>query len=192
MNDPGPQHLRAIKRIFRYLYGTKNISLIFIKNSEGLQLEAYSDADFAGDRDTRRSTSGYIVLFGGNIIVSKSQRQKSVSLSTCEAELHSLTSCAKEVVYLRRLLGEIKMKPSKPTLVHVDNAAAIAVAKKNEFSSKLKHSEINQRWLNELIERLLLTVEFISTEKQLADVLTKPLLKAKFEPFRLRLRLISD
>jgi len=154
-----------------------------------MELEGYSDSDFAGDRETRRSTSGYIVLFGGNAVITKSQRQKSVSLSTCEAELHALTSCAKEIVYLRKLLEEIGMKQKETTKVNVDNSAAIAVAQKNDFNSKLKHSEINQRWLCELVDKQLIRVTYISTDRQLADVLTKPLLKGKYEPFRNGLRL---
>ena len=129
MAKPGPQHWQGIKRVLRYVKGTTNYGLYFdCSKKESFSLYGYSDADWAGDISTRKSTSGYIYKLGGATISWKSKRQSIVTLSTTEAECVALCHAAQEVVWLRRLLSaSVNLVQAEPTKVHEDNQGTIAL-----------------------------------------------------------------
>ncbi|XP_057515578.1 secreted RxLR effector protein 161-like [Amaranthus tricolor] len=106
MHRPQVEHMAAILRILRYLKGTSNKGVFYSKN-DNLDLVGYTDADWAGDRDDRKSTSGYFTLVGGNLVTWKSKKQKVVALSSAETEFRGIAKGVTEILWIRKLLGEL-------------------------------------------------------------------------------------
>jgi hypothetical protein len=127
MHDPR-DHLAALKRILRYVRGTLHLGLL-IRPSSQHELTVYSDADWAGCPDTRKSTSGYAVFLGGSLISWSSKRQNTVSRSSAEAEYRVVTNAVAEATWLRQLLTELHTPLHKTTLVYCDNVSAIYMSK---------------------------------------------------------------
>ena len=123
MHAPRDCHYQLVKRILRYLCGTTHLGLR-IHRDAGTELVAYSDADWAGCPDTRRSTSGYCVYLGSNLLTWSSKRQVTVSRSSVEAEYRAVANAVAESVWLRQLLGELHQPPSRATVVYCDNISA--------------------------------------------------------------------
>jgi hypothetical protein len=151
MAEPTSNDWVSVKRIFRYLRGTKTSGLLY--TSAGGDLCAYSDADFAGDTKTRRSTNGFVSLVGGTAVSWTSQLQKSVALSTTEAEFVAASEGAKELVWLTRLLFEISEKKHGVPSLFVDNASAIKLVKNQEFHKRSKHIEVKYYFVRELFQK---------------------------------------
>ena len=136
----------------------------------------YTDADWAGDPDTRRSTSGYLFNLGSAAISWSSKRQATVSLSSCEAEYMGETQATKEAMWLRRLMEELICDEiKKPTILLADNQGAIALAKNASQHGRTKHIDIQQHFVREKQSEGYIDVQFIPTKDELADGLTKPL-----------------
>jgi len=125
-SKPTKQHWIGVKIIFRYLKDTTELGLLYRKEA-GSELSGFSDADWAGNFDDRKSTSGYAFMLGGSAISWKSKKQTAVALSTAEAEYIALVSATQEAVCLRRLLTE-KCNPLGPTVLHEDNQSAMTLA----------------------------------------------------------------
>lgn len=182
---PTQQHRSAVQRIFRYLRKTINYVLVF--RGELAALAGYTDSDWAGDLDTRRSTSGYLFSVGSAVVSWSSKLQPTVALSTCEAEYIGQSNAAKEAIWLRRLLDEIRpedMDEPKATIIFCDNQGAIALAKNPQFHSRMKHVEIQHNFVREKVSDGAIQLEYVNTESQVADGLTKALDKGRFERFR--------
>jgi TfoX/Sxy family transcriptional regulator of competence genes len=185
--NPTDNHVSAVKRILRYLKGTLNYELNF-KGSTS-PLVGYTDADWAGDKDTRRSTSGYTFNIGSGAISWSSKRQPTVALSTCEAEYMGQTQAVKEAIWLKGLLVELsdmhnnEISPSA-VILYGDNQGAIALAKNPVFHGRTKHIDIQHHFVREKVESGDVSLEYIPTEQQIADGLTKPLPRDRFEAFR--------
>jgi hypothetical protein len=182
---PTQQHRSAVQRIFRYLRKTVNYVLVF--RGELAALAGYTDSDWAGDLDTRRSTSGYLFSVGSAVVSWSSKLQSTVALSTCEAEYIGQSNAAKEAIWLRRLLDEIRpedMDKPKATIIFCDNQGAIALAKNPQFHSRMKHVEIQHNFVREKVSDGAIQLEYVNTESQVADGLTKALDKGRFERFR--------
>jgi hypothetical protein len=137
-------------------------------------IAGYSDADWGGDTDTRRSTSGYIFTLDGNVVSWKSRRQPVVALSTAEAELIAVVEAIKEALYLRSFLVELKFPVEEPIVIYVDNQAAIVMAKEPAFRQRSKHMGIRYHFVSDLIAEGVIMLKYIPTKDQLADFLTKP------------------
>ena len=178
MAEPTILDWLSVKRIFRYLRGTIDFGLNY-KFRSG-ELCAYSDADFAGDLSIQRSTNGFISLIGGTAVSWTSQLQKSVALSTSEAEFVAASEGAKELVWLKRLLSEIKGDKSVPVLF-IDNASAIKLTKNPEFHKRTKHIEVRYYYVRELYQNGNINIEHVRTDEQLGDMFTKPLNSVKFK-----------
>ena len=165
-----------MKRLLRYIKGTVNHGIIF-PNTGGsrLQLTVFSDADMAGDIDGRRSTSGVLVFLGSALISWLSLKQKVVALSTCEAEYVAAATIACQVVWLRRLLGELTGVEAHPPTLMVDNQPTIALAKNPVLHDRSKHIDVKFHFLRDCVDGVQIVIEFVETGRQLADVLTKPL-----------------
>lgn len=131
-------HWRAIKRIFRYLVGTKDLGIRYCRSEQELSLIGFSDADYAGDTETRRSNTGYIfTLFEGPISWC-SQRQKCVSVSTTEAEYVAASMATRELVWIRQLSNDLECPCVEATPLMIDNQSAIKLIKNPELH-KRKH-----------------------------------------------------
>ncbi|UYV67852.1 hypothetical protein LAZ67_5002251 [Cordylochernes scorpioides] len=150
----------AVKRIFKYLVGTTEYGIMYQKGHKVGVLESFSDADFAGDPETRRSTSGVVCKLAGGVISWLSQKQRSVSLSTTEAELVAASNTAKEVIWLNRLFSEISPLKEQP-IIKVDNASTIKLIKNPEFHKRTKHIEVRHYFVREMYQEEVLWNQFI-------------------------------
>lgn len=183
VEKPTKLHWNAVKRILKYLKGTSDYGLTF-RRSNDTYLKAFSDADYAGELESRRSTTGYIVLWGSNIITWNTQRQKVVALSTTDAEYMAACQAVKEVVWLKNLIGELNAKlPLNITLL-VDSQSAIQLVKNPVFHSRTKHIDVRFHYIRERYQEKLFNLEYINTKDQLADILTKPLVRQLFQHHR--------
>jgi hypothetical protein len=181
MASPEERHWVMAKRVLRYLKGTHLDGLTFSGGSAapGI-LVGYCDADWAGDLVGRRSTTGYAFLLNGAAISWKSQLQKSVALSSTEAEYMGICEGSREAVNLRRLLTELHMEQTVPTPLLEDNQSCIALIKHSGIThQRTKHIDIRYHFIRELVSTGEVAVEFCPTEEMAADVLTKPLAREK-------------
>lgn len=183
LTNPGPQHVKLGHRILRYLKGTKSLSLTYKGPLQ--MLRGFTDADWAGCRQTRRSTAGYLFNIGSGAISWQSKRQNTVALSTCEAEFIGQTQATKEAIWLRRLLHELNVSQGKwATIICGDNQGAIALASNPQYHSRTKHMEIQRKWQGEVQDAGTVELRYVPTMEQIADGLTKPLARNRFEWFR--------
>jgi hypothetical protein len=154
-------------------------SLVFKETGENkASLIGFTDSDYAGDVEDRKSTSGYVFKYGNCVVSWNSSKQKTVSLSTTEAEYIGLANAAKEALWLKSILIELDRAP-KETKIYCDNMSTIALAKNPEMHSRSKHIEIRHHFLREKIQKLEFEVEHLSTQDMVADILTKGLAKMK-------------
>jgi len=183
MSNPTSAHITAVKRVCRYLKGTQDLELVF--RGDLCPLSGYTDADWAGDTATRRSTSGYIFNLGSGAISWSSKRQPVVALSSCESEYMGETQATKEAIWLRRLLaGLLGHEEPMATVIFGDNQGAIALAKNPQFHARTKHIDIQHHFVREKQAEGEVDVQYTPTERQIADGLTKALPKDVFEAFR--------
>lgn len=167
--NPGETHWKGIKRIFRYIKGTKDKQLIFRGTEESLT--GYSDADWASDVDKRRSTTGYIFTLNGTAISWACKRQATVALSTTEAEYMAAVATIQEGMWLAKLGHELMIKEEKVT-IFIDNKGAIQVLEKNNYSSRTKHIAIKEQFLREKIETGKFELIYRETSNMPADIYT--------------------
>jgi hypothetical protein len=184
MEAPTSEHLAAVKHILRYISGTIHYGCRFPRSSAAQHIAGYSDSDLAGDVDTRRSTTGLIFFLGSSPIAWQSQLQKSVALSSCEAEYVAATTAACQGVWLARLLGEIQQKLADCITLKIDNQSAISLIMNPVFHDRTKHIDLRYHFIREYVEEGKVEPEFVSSEKQLADILTKPLGRVRFQQLR--------
>jgi hypothetical protein len=184
MNNPGQQHWTAVKRIFRYLKGSMDFCLELSGNNKLVKLEGYCDADWAGNVDNRRSTTGYTFTLAGASISWKSRHQPTVALSTTEAEYMAATEATKEAVWLRAFLDNLGYKQLNPTSILDDNQSCISLTKNPTYHARTKHIDIQHHFVREKVEANEVIFQFCGTDKMVADILTKPLSKFKHELFR--------
>jgi hypothetical protein len=162
----------------RYLKSTISYYFCIYKNSSK-QLTAYSDSDWASCPDDRRSTSGYCVLLGKNILSWSSKKQPTVSRSSTESEYKAVAAAA-ELTWIQSLLSELGVtSPHRPVL-HCDNIGATYLTSNPLYHARTQHIEIDYHFVRDMVAKKLLDVCFISGKDQLADVLTKPLLAVRF------------
>jgi hypothetical protein len=173
MSAPTTIHLAATKRILRYLRGTLFHGITF--HPSPLTLSAYTDADWAGDPDDRRSTSGYLVYLGSNPITWSAKKQPTISRSSTESEYKALAIASAELCWIRALLKDLGIYLSQPPLLWCDNVSALAIASNPVFHARTKHIEVDFHFVRERVLRKDLIVKFVSTIDQLADIFTKSL-----------------
>lgn len=183
MENPTMVHEKAAKKILRYIKGTINFG-IFFSDSEDTKLTGYSDADYAGDPDTRRSTSGYAFMFGESILSWGSERQKSVSLSTTESEYMAASNAVKELIWLRSFMNELLPDKIKCVSFLMDNQSAIRLIKNPEFHKRSKHIDVRFHFIREKYENDLFSLNYICSREMIADIFTKALAKERFHYLR--------
>uniref|UniRef100_A0A8D8ZJ24 Copia protein n=1 Tax=Cacopsylla melanoneura TaxID=428564 RepID=A0A8D8ZJ24_9HEMI len=176
----------ALKRVLRYLQGTVDLSLEFpVDKNPEIDLEAYADADWAGDTATRKSTSGYIIKLFGCLVLWQSRRQSSVSLSTAEAEYISASEACSDIIWTVYILNDLGIDVKKPITLHEDNQAAIKLTAGQ--SKRSKHIDIRFHFIRNKVEEGLIELKYVDSNNQLADILTKPLPYPKLMGFRNKL-----
>jgi Reverse transcriptase (RNA-dependent DNA polymerase) len=192
MQNPGEAHWKASKRILRYLHGTKKTGLVFKSNgSKELSIEAYSDADWGGDQDDRKSTTGFVITINGSVVSWLSKKQSTVALSTAEAEYMAISATVQEVNWIKQLLVELELPVKLPVKLLCDNQAAIQISTNDVNHSRTKHIDIRHHFVRESVKNKEVDLSWIATDKQLADILTKPLSRSRFEVLRSKLMHVS-
>jgi len=174
MHDPRTGHMELVHRILRYLKGTPGRGLWFKKNMH-LDLEGFCDADWASSRDDRRSTSGYCVFVGGNLVSWRSKKQAVVARSTAEAEYRAMALSLCEMLWLKDLLKELRVLRNETMMLHCDNVAAINIANNPVQFDRTKHVEIDRFFIKEKLDSGALRLEYVKSRSQLADCFTKGL-----------------
>ena len=195
MLAPTRMHMAAAERVLRYLAGTKEIGLIFgsrnigIGDSRGhtqLQVDvcAYADADWANNKLTRRSVTGWVAKLNGDPVSWTSKAQRVTATSTCEAELYAEAAAICEVLWLRGLVKELGLGAKVGSVVYGDNQSAIAVSKNGIKGEKTKHIDVKYHFVTETVERGDVQLKWIPTAEQQADIFTKALAAPAFELLR--------
>jgi len=167
------KHWSAAKRVLRYLRGTTNLGLLYRKNND--TLIGFADADWGGCVIDRRSFSGYVFMLSGAAISWKSQKQRTVSLSSTEAEYVSLSEATKEALYLRSLLHELNLRTTGNIELHSDNQGALFLASDPVHHARTKHIDIKCHFIRDAVRNKQIILKYLSTDKMIADVLTKAL-----------------
>jgi hypothetical protein len=178
---PSKKQLNMLKKVVKYLKGTKNLGIRYVaKNDrEPLKLIAYSDSDYAAATD-RRSRSGILIFINDGLVDWASNKQKSVSLSTCEAEYIAMASAARKLYWLTQLLDEMNI-PYQVPILKVDNQAAKNVAINDTSSKRTKHIDVRHHYVREMVNNNKLKIEYVSTDNMLSDIMTKVLNTKNFE-----------
>ena len=192
MESPTLEHYNGVKRIVRYIKGTKDFGLLYKKGDMRGDLIGFSDSDFAGDRHDRKSTSGYIFFFGGMAVSWSSQKQSIVALSSCEAEYIAATSATCQAIWMSRLIRELTSNEVSMAKLMVDNQSAITLSKNTGHHNRTKHIDTRYHFIRECVENKKIEISFVRTEDQLADMFTKALGRQKFQEMRDRIGIRSN
>ena len=177
-SNPGLSHWKAVKHLMRYLKATMDLKLTYAPTRSPDRFTTYSDADFAGCDDSKRSTSGYVVKMGTGAISWASRLQTIQTLSTTEAEYVSAVAAAQEMLWLRNLFAEMGY-PADSLPLCMDNRSAIQVAKNPEHHGRMKHLDLRYYWLRHTVESGVIRLQDVRSEDMVADCLTKALGKVK-------------
>jgi hypothetical protein len=180
MANSGREHWNAVKWIFRYLKGTAEHGILFSKQSGTNSVIGYVDADYAGDVDDMRSTTGYLFTLSGGPICWKSTLQSIIVMSTTEAEYMAVAEAAKEALWLKGLVKEFGLNQSRVQM-HCDSQSAIYLAKNQVYHLRTKHIDVRFHKIRELIVTGDIVLEKVHTSENAADMLTKPITTAKFK-----------
>jgi hypothetical protein len=167
---------KEMKRLMNFVMQTKHYGLLvkpIINEKDQWDLMVYSDSDWAGDKECRRSVTGFIIYFLGAPIFWKSRLQKTVSLSSTEAEYYALSEAAKEVKFIIMLLQSIGIEPHLPVIMHVDNVGAIFMAENMSATARTRHVDARYHFIREMIVDNMIKVIFVKTDNNKADIFTK-------------------
>lgn len=179
-NQPTAQHWAALKRVFRYLKGTKDLQLVF--KCDAGNIVGYCDADWASNTDDRRSCTGYIFLFQGAAISWSSKRQPTVALSSTEAEYMALSSAIQEAMWLKQLQEDFWPSLSNDSFdVYCDNQSALSIAGHDVYHARSKHIDVRYHFIREKIEAKQISLKYQCSEDMVADALTKGLQRLKHD-----------
>jgi histone deacetylase 1/2 len=190
LSQPTDVHWEAVKRILRYIKGTLDTGLR-IRRSPSTGISVFTDADRAGCVDDRRSTGGFAIFVGPNLISWSSKKQPTVSRSSTEAEYKALANGAAEAIWVESLLRELGVSQQRIPILWCDNLGATYLTANPVFHARTKHTEIDFHFVRERVASGALQVRFISTRDQLADVFTKLATRQMLDRVRSNLNLVS-
>ncbi|KAJ8463851.1 hypothetical protein ONZ45_g17438 [Pleurotus djamor] len=179
-SNPSPEHWTAVKRVLRYLNGTRDQSITYTRDTP-IELSGYANADWGSNPDDRKSITGYVFRLGDEPITWSARKQPTIALSSMEAETMALSSAAREAIWLRNLLTELGFAPQAATTIYADNQAAISFAHNSGLHGRSKHIEIQHLFVREKIISGEINVTYCSTTENLADLLTKGLPQPRHE-----------
>jgi len=175
-DSPTEEHAAAAKRVLRYLKGTVNKGITYMGSKR--TFAGYSDSDFAGDVDDRKSTGGYVFLLHGGAISWKAKKQALPALSMVEAEYIAGAEACKEAIWLIRLLKDLNVcvdVNTPPALIHFDNQGAMALTKNSDNHNRTKHIDVKWHFIRAYVENNIVKITYLPTADMVADILTKAL-----------------
>jgi hypothetical protein len=182
MQEPHVEHLAAVKHILRYVAGTCALGLFYAEGGEeDPAIIGYSDTDLARAVDGRKSTTVMLCFLGNSPVSWVPAKQRVVALSSCEAEYIAATTTSCQVVWLSRLMSEILNREQGTSLLMIDNKSAISVIKNPILNDRSRHIDVRFHLIREYEANGQIKVQFIKTEEQLGDLLTKSLWRVKFQ-----------
>ncbi len=196
IKSPGPEHWKACKRILRYLRATTKLGLLYERDicrvnleasKHTVELTAYCDADWSGDVDDRKSTSGMAIYVDGCLVHWASKKQATVSLSSAEAEYMSISSTVQELKWIQSLLTELDLLSDTAPILYCDSQSAIQISENDKHHNRTKHIDIRHHFVRDAIRANRLELKWLQTDQQPADILTKGLDQRKFEKLRYKL-----
>ena len=188
LHAPTTTHWAAVKRILRYLKQCTRIGLKICK-SNSMLVSAYSDADWAGSLDDRRSTGGFAVFLGNNLVSWSARKQATVSRSSIESEYKALANATAEIMWVQSLLQELCVSSPPAAVLWCDNLGAKYLSSNPVFHARTKHIEVDYHFVRERVSKNLLKVDFVPTGDQVADGFTKALTVRQLENFKHNLNL---
>ena len=190
MQAPKDHHWRMVDRVLSYLNGSPGQG-VWMGCNGSTEVVGYCDADWAGDRADRRSTTGYCTFIGGNLVTWKSKKQKVVSCSSAEAEYRAMLKLTNELVWIKGILKHIEIEQVAPMTMHCDNQAAIHIASNSVFHERTKHIEVDCHKVRQMIVLGVILPCYTRSEDQLADVFTKAARMKTMESIYIRLGLVD-
>lgn len=189
MHNPSSLHWTAAKRVLRYLKGTIDHGLWYTKGK--LNLQAFCDSDWAGDPDDRRSTTGFGIFLGSCLISWTAKKQPVVARSSTEAEYRAMALATTDLYWLRMLFKDICVPLFSSPILWCDNIGALALASNPVYHARTKHIEIDYHFIREKVVNRDISIKFISTHDQIADIFTKGLSSVRFGSLRNKLMICS-
>jgi hypothetical protein len=193
-HNPGPRHWEAILQILRYLKGTTRMQLTLGGKSSDITMQAiiptaYSDADWAGDPDKRRSRTGTLIMVNDSPVIWSSKLQATVALSSTEAEYLALSVTSREILWLRQFLAELGFNQELPSKIYEDNKSCQTIANSPKQHKGVKHVDIRYHFFKDHIAKKDIEIVKLPTDQMTADILTKQLPPILFYKHRLAMRL---
>lgn len=185
VSGPSSNDWNQLKRVARYLKATSKMKLTLGRVDAAIgELVGYADANWAEDRSSRKSNSGYAFFYNNGLIDWSCRKQNCVSLSSTEAEFVSLSDACQEAAWLQRLLLDFHQRVNLPITIFEDNQSCLKIAKDERFSNRTKHIDTKYHFVKDYIQRKLVKCEYCPTDEMIADLFTKPLAKPKHDKFR--------
>ena len=180
MQTPYHLHLAVVRRIIRYLRGSSGHGLFFPTGSS-LGLVAYSDANWAGCPDTRRSITGWCIFLGDSLISWKSKKQARVPKSSTESEYRAMSVACSKIVWLRGHLAELGFSQSDSTPLYSDNTSVIQIATNHVYHERMKHNEVDYHSSREALDTRVISLPHVFTNLQIANVFTKAMTQQRHQ-----------
>jgi len=178
-HNPSEDHMDVVVRILRYLKASPRKELMFSKNSH-LEISGYTDADRAGSISDRKSTSGYFMFVGGNLVTWRSKKQKVVALSSAEAKFRGMAKGLCQLLWIRKLLTELGFAHTSEMELFCDNKSAIAISHDPVQHDRTKHVEVDRHFIKENLEEKIICFPFVKSKDQLTNILTKAVSSKEF------------
>ena len=191
MCEPRKVHWVAAKHILRYLQGTVDYGLDY-RQGDGVRLAGYTDSDWAGCASDRKSTSGCCFGLGSAVVSWFSRKQQSVALSSAEAEYMAASLASCEAIWLRKMLFGLFGQPLRPSVIYCDNQSCIKLTENPVFHDRSKHIGIRYHFIRDYVQKGAVKLEYISTDEQVADILTKALPRGKHVYFRDKMGVVRN
>ena len=185
MREPAQRHMALLKGVARYLAGTRDMGIIY-RSGGSDDLECYTDADYATDKDTRKSRSGFSMCYSGGAVCWGSKLQSVVATSSAESEYIAAAGAARELVWLRRVCADLDIKMTGMVKLQCDNKAALQLAESAD-STRTKHIDVCHHYLRMVVAREVLRMMYVNTQQNVADLFTKALSLERFVQHRHKL-----